>query len=62
MASTKMGNKNRKLGKAKVLENLLMPSFLLKIILQLDCNPRTWELVEYALEDLSMKHAWEGRA
>ena len=62
VASATMGYKHRELDKAKVLESLTAPSFLLKIIPHVDCTPRICELVEYALEDVTVKGAWEGPA
>lgn len=57
-----MGYKHRSLDLDKVRENLLGPNFLLKIIPHVDCTPRICELVEYRLEDLVVKGAWEGPA
>src|SRR5262249_36821917 len=38
------------------------PNFLLKIIPHVDGSPRICELVEYYLEDITLKGAWTGPA
>ena len=43
-------------------QSLLAPSYLLKIIPHVDCTPRICELVEYYLEDVTVKGAWSGPA
>lgn len=60
VASGTMGYKHRALDPQKVLDSMLAPSFLLKIIPHVDCTPRICELVEYYLEDVTIKGAWEG--
>lgn len=62
VASATMGYKHRAIDTAKVLESLQAPTFLLKIIPHVDCTPRICELVEYSLEDVTVKGAWEGPA
>jgi len=62
VASATMGYKHRDLDPAKVLESLKGPSWLLKIMPDVDCTPRICELVEYYLEDVTVKGAWEGPA
>jgi acetoacetate decarboxylase len=62
VASATMGYKPRAIDPAKVLESLQAPTFLLKIIPHVDCTPRICELVEYSLEDITVKGAWEGPA
>lgn len=62
VASGTMGYKHRELDRDAVRQSLLAPSYLLKIIPHVDCTPRICELVEYYLEDVSVKGAWEGPA
>ncbi len=62
IATGTMGYKHRALDTAKVLASLQQPNFLLKIIPHVDCTPRVCELVQYDLEDLVVKGAWEGPA
>jgi len=62
VASATMGYKHRAIDTAKVLQSLQAPTFLLKIIPHVDCTPRICELVEYHLEDITVKGAWEGPA
>jgi acetoacetate decarboxylase len=62
VASATMGYKHRAIDPAKVLDSLQAPTFLLKIIPHVDCTPRICELVEYSLEDITVKSAWEGPA
>jgi acetoacetate decarboxylase len=62
VATATMGYKHRKLDSAPVLQSLLAPSFLLKIIPHVDGSPRICELVRYFLEDVTVKGAWEGPA
>lgn len=57
-----MGYKHRMLDNDTVLKSLLAPSYLLKIVPHVDCTPRICELVEYYLEDVTIKGAWEGPA
>lgn len=60
VASGTMGYKHRTLDRDKVLQSMIAPSFLLKVIPHVDCRPRICELVEYYLEDVTIKGAWEG--
>jgi len=63
IATGTMGYKHRALDEKKVLKSMKEPGFLLKIIPDVDCvTPRVCELVEYYLEDLTVKGAWEGPA
>ena len=62
VATATMGYKYRPLDPAAVLASLEAPSWLLKIIPHVDGSPRILELVEYYLEDLALKGAWEGPA
>ena len=62
IATGSMGYKHRALDAKKVLAGLRQPNFLLKIIPDVDCSPRICELVEYGLDDLVVKGAWEGPA
>lgn len=55
-----MGYKHRQLDAAAVLAALEAPNFLLKIIPHVDGSPRICELVEYRLEDVTVKGAWTG--
>lgn len=62
VASGTMGYKHRELDRGEVLKAMLAPSFLLKVIPHVDCSPRICELVEYYLEDVTVKGAWGGPA
>jgi acetoacetate decarboxylase len=62
VANGTMGYKHHVLDPAKILKNMLEPSYLLKIIPHVDCSPRICELVRYYLTDVTMKGAWEGPA
>lgn len=62
VASGTMGYKHRELDRDAVLKSLLAPSYLLKLIPHVDCSPRVCELVEYYLEDVTVKGAWSGPA
>ncbi len=57
-----MGYKHRAADAAAVLRSLAQPNYLLKIMPDVDCSPRVCELVEYRLEDVTLKGAWEGPA
>ncbi len=59
-ASGSMGYKWKAGDKEKVLASLLTPSFLLKIIPDVDATPRICELVRYYLEDVTLKECWVG--
>jgi acetoacetate decarboxylase len=60
VATSTMGYKHRALDPAAVGAALAMPNFLLKIIPHVDGAPRICELVEYYLEDITVKGAWSG--
>lgn len=62
VATATMGFKHRVLDHAAVLESLLMPNYLLKIIPHVDGSARICELVRYYLEDVTIKGAWSGPA
>lgn len=63
VASATMGYKHRALDTAEVARGMTRPGWLLKIIPDVDCTrPRICELVEFQLEDLRIKGAWEGPA
>jgi acetoacetate decarboxylase len=62
VASGTMGYKHRELDIDAMRQSLLAPSYLLKLIPHVDCTPRICELVEYYLEDVTVKGAWEGPA
>jgi acetoacetate decarboxylase len=55
-----MGFKHKTLDSAAVQASLLAPNFLLKIIPHVDGTARICELVEYRLEDVTVKGAWTG--
>ncbi|HWS05142.1 MAG TPA: acetoacetate decarboxylase [Burkholderiaceae bacterium] len=57
-----MGYKHRSADRDAVLRSLVQPNWLLKIMPDVDCSPRVCELVEYRLEDVTLKGAWEGPA
>src|SRR5664279_4432462 len=60
VATGTMGYKHREADLAVVKASLLTPNFLLKIIPHVDGLPRICELVEYYLEDITIKGAWTG--
>ncbi|MEO6032541.1 MAG: acetoacetate decarboxylase [Burkholderiaceae bacterium] len=60
VATGTMGYKHREADRAAVLKSLAQPNWLLKIMPDVDCSPRVCELVEYKLEDLTLKGAWQG--
>jgi acetoacetate decarboxylase len=62
VATATMGYKHRALDAAAVLQGLLAPNYLLKIIPHVDGSARICELVEYFLEDVTVKGAWSGPA
>ena len=62
IATGTMGYKHRALDPAAIKAGLTAPSFLLKIIPDVDCGPRVCELVRYYLEDVTVKGAWSGPA
>ncbi len=57
-----MGYKHKILDNAEVRKTLEVPNFLLKIIPHVDGSPRILELVEFFLEDITVKGAWSGPA
>ena len=57
-----MGFKHRDADLSQVKAGLETPNFLLKIIPHVDCTPRICELVEYHLENITIKGAWAGPA
>jgi acetoacetate decarboxylase len=62
VATGTMGYKHREADLAHVGASLAAPNFLLKIIPHVDGTPRICELVEYHLEDVTIKGAWTGPA
>lgn len=62
IATGTMGYKHRSADRDVVLRSLGQPNWLLKIMPDVDCSPRVCELVEYQLEDVTLKGAWEGPA
>jgi acetoacetate decarboxylase len=60
VATGTMGYKHRQVDHAGVAQALAAPNFLLKIIPHVDGSPRICELVEYYLEDVTVKGAWTG--
>jgi acetoacetate decarboxylase len=62
IATGTMGYKHRTLDPALEARSLGAPNFLLKIIPHVDGTPRVCELVQYFLEDVTVKGAWTGPA
>ena len=62
VATATMGYKHRHADEAAVLASLASPNWLLKIIPHVDGSARICELVEYYLQDVSLKGAWAGPA
>jgi acetoacetate decarboxylase len=60
VATSTMGYKHCALDSERVRASLATPNFLLKIIPHVDGAPRICELVEYYLEDITIKGAWTG--
>jgi acetoacetate decarboxylase len=60
VATGTMGYKHKPADHGAVMAALEAPNFLLKIIPHVDGTPRICELVEYSLEDISLKGAWTG--
>jgi acetoacetate decarboxylase len=60
VATGTMGYKHGALDSELVRAALSAPNFLLKIIPHVDGAPRICELVEYYLEDITVKGAWAG--
>ncbi|TMJ95266.1 MAG: acetoacetate decarboxylase [Alphaproteobacteria bacterium] len=57
-----MGYKHKVADAAAIRASLAAPNFLLKIIPHVDGTTRICELVEYYLEDVTLKGAWTGPA
>lgn len=62
VALATMGYKYNELNIQDVHKTLLEPNYLLKIIPHVDGSPRICELVEYYLENVTVKGAWSGPA
>ena len=62
IATGSMGYKHRAADLPAVKASLEAPNFLLKIIPHVDGTARICELVEYYLEDITIKGAWNGPA
>lgn len=62
IATATMGYKYEALDVKKVAESMKAPNYLLKIIPHVDGSVRICELVEYFLEDVVIKGAWQGPA
>src|SRR5882724_3557474 len=62
VATGTMGYKHAEVDLSHVRASLAAPNFLLKIIPHVDGTPRICELVEYHLEDVTIKGAWTGPA
>jgi len=62
VATGTMGFKHRALDTGPIEQSLKAPNYLLKIIPHVDGSPRILELVQYFIEDLTVKGAWEGPA
>ena len=62
VAIATMGYKYHELDTNKVHQSLLAPNYLLKIIPHVDGTARICELVEYYLENVTVKGAWSGPA
>jgi acetoacetate decarboxylase len=60
IATGTMGYKNAPLDLDSVRKALLGPNYLLKIVPHVDCTPRICEIVDYRIEDLTVKGAWSG--
>lgn len=62
IATATMGYKYQTLDIKKVAASLAAPNYLLKIIPHVDGSIRICELVEYFIEDITIKGAWTGPA
>lgn len=60
VAIATMGYKYQILDSTQVLNALLAPSYLLKVIPHVDGSAGICQLVEYFLEDITIKGAWSG--
>lgn len=62
IALATMGYKYETLDPEVVKQSMLIPNYLLKIIPHVDGTARICELVEYSLENVTVKGAWTGPA
>jgi len=62
VATGTMGYKHKAMDLNAIKASLSAPNFLLKIIPHVDGSPRICELVEYYLEDITVKGAWTSPA
>jgi acetoacetate decarboxylase len=62
VATGTMGYKHRAAELEAVRASLAAPNWLLKVIPHVDGTPRICELVEYHLQDVTLKGAWTGPA
>jgi acetoacetate decarboxylase len=62
VATATMGYKHKPADLEAIRASLAAPNFLLKIIPHVDGTPRICEIVEYYLEDVTLKGAWTGPA
>lgn len=62
VATGTMGFKHKVADAAAVKASMAAPNFLLKIIPHVDGSARICEIVEYALEDVTLKGCWTGPA
>jgi acetoacetate decarboxylase len=62
VATATMGYKHHTADHAAIAASLAAPNWLLKIIPHVDGSPRICEIVEYYLEDITLKGAWTGPA
>ncbi|HYC12995.1 MAG TPA: acetoacetate decarboxylase [Stellaceae bacterium] len=60
VATATMGFKHGTADIEAVAKSLAAPNYLLKIVPHVDGSPRICELVEYYLEDVTVKGAWTG--
>jgi acetoacetate decarboxylase len=60
VATGAMGFKHVALDNAAIARSLADPNYLLKIIPHVDGSPRILELVDYRLEEVTVKGAWAG--
>lgn len=61
-ASGTMGYKHRAIDPERVLAEMYVPNYMLKVIPHVDGSPRICELVRYYLEDIDLAGAWSGPA
>lgn len=62
VATGTMGYKHKEADMAAVNKAMAEPGFLLKIMPHVDGTPRICELVEYYMQDVTVKGAWTGPA